>query len=104
MKKQLFSNLVFKKTASISLMLIGFSLSCTKSEDVKPTTAEIKTSTSTSLDVLVKFLSKTLNVETHEVVYDEKTDQFTIRGNKFNRKDIESTYRNANVYQTNNND
>jgi hypothetical protein len=102
MKRHLFKKLFLTKAIVGGLLIIATFASCEKNQSTKgevttgPTT---RIAASTPDSSLVKFLSITLGVNKTEVKFEEETGNYVIRGNKFPKADIDSTYKKANVYQ-----
>lgn len=102
MKKQ-FNRINVNNTLILSLLLSATLLSaCKKTEQVVAPADKTETPIPPYLvsnDKLVKFLSITLGVDKEEVILDEKNNEFSVRGLKFNRTETETRYLGANVYK-----
>jgi len=89
------------KTLFVLIIVISAS-SCKKKDIIEtlPTVKDLKVVPSISTESLIKFLSITLDVKKSEIAFNPIDDEFIIRGQlKFTRNEIESNYKNANVYQ-----
>lgn len=83
------------------LFVVILLISCEKEKGM-PSVAKKQASSlqKTANEPLVKFLSISLDVSKDEIVFDEINNQFLIRGQKFNRVEVEANYEGANVYKT----
>lgn len=81
------------------LMSVTLVSSCKKTESTIVAPEKPADSNSVSNEKLVKFLSITLGVGKEEVIFNEKCNEFNVRGHKFNRPELETRYLSANVYK-----
>lgn len=91
----------FIKVPAQLLFVALIAIACKKDEklpvNVKKETSSLQKSTN---EKLIKFLSISLDVSKDEIVFDEEKNEFVIRGQKFNKVEVESNYEGANVYKT----
>jgi hypothetical protein len=102
MRKHLFAGSFFAKVALSGLLVTTFFSSCEKNENLKSNVTDSSSSTKSNVtpdSSLIKFLSISLNVKKSEITFDDKKSDYVIRGLRFNKTDIDSTYKKANVYQ-----
>ncbi|MCX2450890.1 hypothetical protein OQX61_06340 [Pedobacter sp. PLR] len=73
---------------------------CEKDESIKKDSKEIAIEKidAVSEASLLKFLSISLDVDIEEINYDKSNNEYIIRGNKFNKTEMEKIYLDANIY------